>query len=251
MRARIRRVHVLVDVRGGAPGRTDRLCVGVEDLEQWVGEVLRLAESQLDRPVIVLGQADQATRHAVDMYSGGGYYAELLAHVVGPEGHVSAHNNRAYLSFAGDEIEARYANGRLDQVETLMAENNELSLAPASYDAITLVLTYHDFYLADPDNGWPAIDAEALRAELFKGLRPGGVVGIIDHAAPRGAPSSTGGDTHRIDPDIVFREMAASGFILERHSALLNNPADDRLKSAFDPSIRGRTDRFMMRFRKP
>lgn len=187
----------------------------------------------------------------LDLFSGGGYYAELLARVVGNDGKVSAHNNQAYLGFAGDEIEARYRDGRLSNVETLMAENNELSLPAESYDAITLILTYHDFYLADPDNGWPAIDAEKLRAELFKGLKPGGVVGLIDHSAPDGAPSSTGGDTHRIDQAIVVAEMVASGFVLDASSDLLRNAEDDREKSAFDPSIRGRTDRFMLRFRKP
>lgn len=187
----------------------------------------------------------------LDLYSGGGYYAELLARTVGDDGKVSAHNNQAYLGFAGDEIEARYQGGRLPNVETLMAENNELSLTADAYDAITMVLTYHDFYLEDADNGWPAIDAAKLRAELFKGLKPGGVVGLIDHSAPDGSPASTGGDTHRIDEAIVVDEMTASGFVLEASSDLLRNADDDREKSAFDPSIRGRTDRFMLRFRKP
>ena len=187
----------------------------------------------------------------LDLYSGGGYYAELLSRVVGPEGRVAAHNNQAYLGFAGDEIEARYLDGRLGNVDSLMAENNELELPANSFDAITMILTYHDFYLADPDNGWPAIDAAALRAELFNGLKPGGIVGLIDHAAPEGAPSSTGGDTHRIDRAIVIDEMTASGFVLDASSDMLRNADDDREKSAFDPSVRGRTDRFTLRFRKP
>jgi len=187
----------------------------------------------------------------LDLYSGGGYYAELLSRVVGPDGRVHAHNNEAYLGFAGDEIDARYAGNRLANVESLMAENNELALDADSFDAITMILTYHDFYLADPDNGWPAIDGAKLRAELFNGLKPGGVVGLVDHAAPDGAPTTTGGTTHRIDRAVVIEEMTAAGFVLEESSDLLRNPEDDRLKSAFDPSIRGNTDRFMLRFRKP
>ena len=193
----------------------------------------------------------QPGTQVLDLYSGGGYYAELLAYVVGENGRVHAHNNEAYLGFAGDEIETRYANNRLANVESLMAENNELALEPDSFDAVTMILTYHDFYLADPDNGWPAIDGAALRAELFKGLKPGGVIGLIDHSAPDGAPATTGGTTHRIDVAIVIEEMTASGFVLDESSDLLRNPADDREKSAFDPSIRGNTDRFMLRFLKP
>ena len=187
----------------------------------------------------------------LDMYSGGGYYAEILAHLVGPDGHVDAHNNQAYFGFAGDEIAARYADGRLPNVAALNAENNELVLEANRYDAVTLVLTYHDFYYVDEDNGWPAIDTPALLAEIHGGLKPGGIVGIVDHAAPAGAPATTGGTTHRIDPAIVIADMQAAGFVHEGESDLLRNAEDDLEQNVFDPAIRGKTDRFVLRFRKP
>ena len=187
----------------------------------------------------------------LDMYSGGGYYAELIARVVGPDGSVDAHNNQAYLGFAGDEIEARYAADRLPNVATLMAENNELNLEPGAYDAITMVLAYHDIYYISVENGWPEIDGPALLAEFYEGLKPGGIVGIVDHYAAEGAPTETGGTTHRIDREIVVREMQEAGFVLDASSDLLRNPDDDYSVSVFDPSIRGNSDRFLLRFRKP
>ena len=105
---------------------------------------------------------ETAVRHGIqpgmtvlDMYSGGGYYTEMLSHIVGPEGSVIAHSNQAYAGFVGEEATNRYANNRLGNVEILMAENNELALPNASFDAIMMVLAYHDIYYVDPDNGWP------------------------------------------------------------------------------------------------
>ena len=187
----------------------------------------------------------------LDMYSGGGYYSELLARVVGDSGRILAHNNQAYLGFAGTEIDDRYAGDRLSNVERVMAENNELTLQPASLDAITLVLAYHDIYFVNPDQGWPEIDGPAMLAEFFQGLKPGGIVGIVDHYAADGAPPETGGTIHRIDKAIVVREMLAAGFQLDGESDLLRNPDDNHEISVFDPAIRGNTDRFLLRFRKP
>lgn len=186
-----------------------------------------------------------------DLFSGGGYYSELLSYVVGPTGSVIAHNNQPYLGFAADEIAARYADDRLPNVTRLQAENNELVLDPERYDAVTMILAYHDVYYEDPENGWARIDGPGLLAEIYKGLKPGGVVGVVDHYAPAGSPSSTGNTTHRIDLDLLVADFRAAGFILEDTSDVLRNLEDDRSILVFDPAVRGKTDRFVLRFRKP
>ena len=99
--------------------------------------------------------------------------------------------------------------------------------------------------------GWPLLDGIAFLEELRKGLKPGGIVGIIDHRAAAGAPPETGDSLHRIDPVLVIANMEAAGFIFEGESNLLANPDDDLTKSVFAPDIRGNTDRFVMRFRNP
>ena len=187
----------------------------------------------------------------LDMFSGGGYYSEILARVVGADGHVDAHANLAYIGFVGDEFTARHAVGRLENVTVLMAENNELALEAARYDAITMVLSYHDLYYDDPERGWPRFDVPALLAELHEGLRPGGILGVIDHQAAPGSPAESGNTVHRIDADIVIEELTAAGFVLEDRSDILRNDADDHSISVFDPAVRGSTDRFVLRFRKP
>ena len=187
----------------------------------------------------------------LDMFTGGGYYAEIIAGVVGEQGKVIAQSNQAYLGFVGEAFEARFGSGRLTNVEVLMAENNELSLEADTLDAVMLVLSFHDLYHADAENGWPKIDVPAFLAELRKGLKPGGVVAIIDHAAAEGSPSDTGGTVHRIDPAIVLADMETAGFVFEETSDILRNPDDDYSKMVFAEGIRGNTDRFVMRFRSP
>jgi len=187
----------------------------------------------------------------LDLFSGGGYYSELLSYVVGPDGRVVSHSNAAYLSFVGDEFNERHADGRLANVEVLMAENNELELTADSFDAVTVILAYHDIYYADPENSWPKIDGPKLLAELYKGLKPGGLLGVVDHYAEAGSPRETGNSVHRIDPGIVISELEIAGFVLDDKSQVLRNMDDDYSKIVFNPELRGKTDRFVLLFRKP
>ena len=187
----------------------------------------------------------------LDMFTGGGYYAEIIAGVAGDDGKVIAQSNQAYLGFVGDEFEERFGSGRLANVEVLMAENNELTLAADSLDAVMLVLSFHDLYFEDAENGWPRIDTAVFLAELKKGLKPGGVLGVIDHYAATDAPRETGDSLHRIDPAIVMAELDAAGFVLDGTSDMLRNPDDKLDVIVFAPEIRGKTDRFVLRYRKP
>ena len=129
----------------------------------------------------------------LDLYSGGGYYTELLSYMVGSSGRVVAHNNTPYERFASAEIEERYADGRLPNVERILSENNELVLPPNTFNAVLMTLAYHDVYFINEDMGWPEINGSALLAEIFRSMRSGAVLGIVDHVADRGAPATTGG----------------------------------------------------------
>jgi predicted methyltransferase len=187
----------------------------------------------------------------LDLFAGAGYYTELLAAVVGPTGRVVAHTNRAYLDGVGEEWTRRFADSRLPNAEQLTAEGNDIELAPAQFDFVLLSAAYHDVYYVNEARNWPKIDAPRLLAELFTAMKPGATVGVIDHAATPGSPEETGGTLHRIDPAIVKRDFAAAGFVLDAESDVLRNPADDFTKGVFDPAVRGKTDRFMLRFRRP
>ena len=222
--------------------------VSVANPERLDGDYARDAGRKPEQVLELFGFGQGMT--VLDMFSGGGYYSELISHVVGPQGTVVAHSNKAYLNFVGEEFTARHADGRLVNVDVLMAENNELSLNEGEFDAIMLALSFHDLYYIDPESGWPKIDESKLLAELHKGLKDDGFIAIVDHYAEAGAPEETGTTVHRIDRAIVVATMEAAGFVSDMESDLLRNPDDDPSKGVFTPELRGKTDRFIMRFKK-
>jgi len=116
---------------------------------------------------------------------------------------------------------------------------------------VLMILAYHDIYYEDPAIGWAPIDGPAMLAEIRAALKPGGVLGIVDHAAAPGAPAGTAQTLHRIDPARLRAEVEAAGFVFEGESKALRNLSDDRTLPMFDPSVRGRTDRVIYRFRRP
>ena len=187
----------------------------------------------------------------LDLFSGGGYYTEMLNSIIGEDGRVIAHTNEAYLSFVGETYQKRYAGGRLAQTEAIINEVDDLELGANSLDAAMLTLTWHDFLFADPENGWQAIDETLLLNNLCTAMKPGGVLGLIDHVANSGGePSQVAKDLHRIDPRIVKDTFENSCFTLDAEAGFLNNEDDDHTLSVFDKTIRGKTDRFVFRFVK-
>ncbi len=188
----------------------------------------------------------------LDMNAAAGYYAELLARVVGPTGHVIAHNHPgARTALKPEDFERRYGGNRLPNVEQLFVPHDGIALPNGSLDAVLMSMVYHDTYWYDPKVDWGPVDQQALLRSLHDALAPGGVIGVIDHYAAAGTdPRTSAMATHRIDPDVVLRDFRAAGFELEQQSDLLRNPADDYAKSVFDDAVQGRTDRFVMRFRR-
>ncbi len=184
----------------------------------------------------------------IDVFSGGGYYAELAARVVGAEGKVWAHNNAAYLGFSGKALAERLAARPLPQLARYDREIGAFDLPAGSIDAAILVMAYHDVYWVEKD--W-TVKRDPLFAELKRVLREGGRVLVVDHHAASGTGKSAVQELHRIDEAFVREDFASAGLRLVSSSDALRNPADDRQKSVFDPVIRGKTDRFVLVFEKP
>lgn len=190
--------------------------------------------------------------HVIDVLAAGGYYSELLARVVGEKGEVIAYNNPPYAKFAEKGIATRYAGDRLPNVRQVTSTIEDLQLAPASLDAALFVMSYHDLYWRPADGSWPATDPAMLLRRLAAALKPGAVVVVQDHVAnPGGEPAQIVDALHRIDPALVKRDFEQAGFVFDGQSEVLAHPGDDHSKLVFDESIRGRTDQFVLRFRKP
>lgn len=182
-----------------------------------------------------------------DIFPGGGYWTRLFAVAVGDQGHI-------YPTIRPDGVAGEYET----PVIAVAAQYPNATMARVPYDALAfpepldVVFTaqnYHDLPLASYNLG----DRNAMNRTAFAALKPGGVYIVIDHSAVAGTPVQTDAETaiHRIDQATVRSEVEAAGFVFDGEGDFLRNPADPRTASVFDPAIRGHTDQFAMRFRKP
>jgi predicted methyltransferase len=179
---------------------------------------------------------------------GGGYFTRILSAAVGPGGKVYAYQSSEFIKFRAayateqSSVVADYKN-----VVPLTAPIAAAGL-PDGLDLVLTVQNYHDLHL----KAFPAETADAANKEIFKALKPGGVYLIVDHAAIAGAPLTVADTLHRIDEANVKKEVEAAGFkLVTEDDKLLGNPADPHDKLVFDASIRGKTDQFVLKFRKP
>lgn len=172
-----------------------------------------------------------------ELLPGQGYYTRLLSKAVGPTGTVIV---IPWREFATGASRAMASDPRYGNIE--MFEENLLGFRPKEpLDMVFTTQNYHDF--ASPQRA-------QVNQVLFRALKPGGIYFVLDHSgAPRSGYASL--PLHRIDEALIKREVEAAGFRLEATSDILRNPADDRRTNVFAPAIRGKTDQFLMRFRKP
>lgn len=180
----------------------------------------------------------------VDLVAAAGYYTEVLSHAVGSSGTVYMQNSAASLTGQRGErtaaaINERLANNRLANVERIMRNPDSLGLPDNSLDAAVIALEFHELYLSDN----PDAVADFL-AEMRRVLKPGGVLGIIEHS---GYPVYDAGPLHRALEAQVVADVQAAGMFVSASSSLLENPDDMRNNMVFDASIRGATDRFVLR----
>jgi len=183
----------------------------------------------------------------LDMVSNGGFYAEILAGVVGNDGRVIAHMFPSAGMDPNNEYAAKIRTAdHMQNVVPIYASFNDLDLEENTLDSVFLIQNYHDFHFDRFD-----VDLGRILAMYRKALKPGGVMVIIDHQAVEGAPAITGTTVHRIDAAIVKSEMAAAGFKFEGEMDILMNDTDDPSVLVFDPSVRGKTSRFIQKYSNP
>jgi predicted methyltransferase len=188
---------------------------------------------------------------ALDLFTGSGYFAELMGRAVGPTGSVLAWEP---ANFVNDRSRAGLAalHERTPNVAVMVSPANAFTLPAGAFDFAMINLNYHDTYWESTRFHFPRMDPAAFLRTVFQSLKPGGTIVVVDHVA------NPGGDTravveamHRIDPATIRHDFEAAGFVFAGESNILRNPADDHTKLVFDPSIRSHTDRVVYRFRRP
>jgi predicted methyltransferase len=187
----------------------------------------------------------------VDVGAGGGYFTELLSRVVGPSGSVTAENPVGFVTRLAARLEERYGKNRLPNVVRL--EGDPLVLPAAAYDAALIVNWYHEQYGTRPQAAGTLPPAPvSFVAEIFKSLKSGGVVVVQDHTANAGgSPNEVAATLHRVDPEVVKKDFVAAGFTLDGESRALRNTEDNHAVRVHEEGMLHKTDRFILRFRKP
>ena len=179
--------------------------------------------------------------------AGGGYYSALLADLVGKKGAVYAINPTRFYN-AQEWAQRVAAHGN---IRNMAVDPRAMLLAPGSVDMILTHLNFHDLYWESERFGFPRLDVEGVLANWFAAVKPGDHVIVIDHVGPTGDAREVTEAVHRIAPENVVAVMAQAGFVLEAQSDVLQRSNDDLSKNVFEESVRGKTDRFMMKFQKP
>lgn len=180
-----------------------------------------------------------------ELMAGSCYVTCIVAEIVGDEGAVYATNSQQLVDrFKGSPVRKLIDRFDLSNVVEVISEPDDPGLPAGELDAVLSFMIYHDMV-------WLGTDRPAMNAAIFQALRPGGLYAVMDHHAPEGAGISVVQDTHRIEKGVVVDEIRAAGFELEDGTDILENPADPLDAMVHDKSIRDRTHRFVLKFRKP
>jgi predicted methyltransferase len=185
-----------------------------------------------------------------ELLPGGGYFTRIMAKAVGPNGHIyalvpapSADAPANSPDFAA-RVKALAADPHFSNVSVIVEPFAQLK-TPVPVDMVWTSQNYHDLH------NFPGLDITVFNQMVFEALKPGGTYFILDHATEPGAGTTETATLHRIDPEAVKREVLAAGFVFVGSSNLLRRSSDPHTAKVFDPAIRGQTDQFILKFRKP
>ena len=226
------------------------LSAAVADTAHRTPDNLKLDESR--KPAAVLQYFGlKPGMQVLDIFGANKYWSEIMAPVVGPKGHVTVWQAAQFLTDKNrvpfEEFAAKHPN-----VSLISSPFEAPDLPKGKFDFALINLDYHDVYWEKPERKIVRMDPDAWLKTLYGAMKPGGIVGVVDHVAS--ANNDTRGmvdKLHRIDPKVVAGDLKRAGFVLAGTSDMLRNAADDHSLLVFDPKIRGKTDRFVFKFKKP
>ena len=185
-----------------------------------------------------------------DYAAGNGYFTRLFSGIVGAQGHVYASVPASlfqYENIVKGIADIQGYTVKHSNVSVTAGSAIDVARYPEKLDLFWISQNYHDLH--DPFMG--PVDMKAFNRAVYAALKPGGVYLVLDHVAAKGSPANVTDTLHRIEPSTVRREVEAAGFEFVASSNLLANPADPHTAGVFNAAIRGHTDQFIFKFRRP
>jgi len=180
-----------------------------------------------------------------ELYPCGGYFSRMLSDVVGPRGKViGLETTRWKACLPADQKMVAALPQKNMTVEGFAF--GEFTL-PEKVDLFWITQNYHDLHIKQ----YGDVDMAAFNKHVFDSLKPGGVYFILDHQANPGTGEADIARLHRIEKAQLIREVTAAGFKLADEDGLQNGTTDDHTKPIFDPSVRGKTDQYLLKFVRP
>jgi predicted methyltransferase len=233
---------------GPLPDVSAALAAAVADSSRPDSDTTRDADRKPEQTLAFSGikPGDQVADYVADS----GYFTRLFSSVVGSKGHVYAVEPTAFFKYqsfpkAVAELQG-YAVAHPNVTVTTAAALEGLKF-PEKLDLFWISQNYHDLH----DEFMGPVDTAAFNKAVYEALKPGGLYVVLDHSAAPGAAADVTETLHRIESSTVRREVQAAGFKFDSESSILANPADPRTAKVFDQTIRGHTDQFILKFRKP
>jgi predicted methyltransferase len=185
-------------------------------------------------------------QQVLELAPGRGYYTRLLSAVVGPKGklYVVTSPPRPDSPPGPSPVQVIASDPHYSNVTVIVSRVAELK-PPEGMNVVWTSQNYHDFH------NIPNVNVLDIDKAVFAALKPGGIYLVLDHAAEQGSGFRDTSTLHRIDEEAVKKEVLQAGFELMGESEALRNAKDPRTAKVFDASIRGKTDQFILKFRKP
>jgi predicted methyltransferase len=185
-----------------------------------------------------------------ELLPGGGYFTRIFSKAVGASGHVYALVPAPLVNAPSDvpdfaaRVKTIAADPNYANVSVVVEPFSQLAV-PAPVDLVWTSQNYHDLH------NFPGLDVGVFNKMVFDDLKPGGIYLVLDHTAEAGSGARDTKTLHRIDPQAVKHEVLAAGFVFVGSSKLLHQAGDSHTLKVFDPTVRGQTDQFILKFRKP
>jgi len=224
------------------------LAAAIADPNRPAADVARDADRKPAETLMFTGLAPG--QKVAELLPGSGYFTRIMSKAVGPSGHIYAlvpaprpdapPNSPDFAA----RVKAIAADPAYSNVSVIVEPFGELK-TPERVDLVWTSQNYHDLH------NLPGLDLVVFNQMVFEALKPGGTYLVLDHATEPGAGATQTATLHRIDPQTVKTEVLAAGFVYDGQSDVLRQPGDPHTAKVFDPSIRGRTDQFILKFKKP